>query len=233
MSQSQTKRNDTVVEVTTLELEPTDSDAQLSAQIEALLLSSDRPLSEPRLAELLEQSGPGTTNTIRQAVEQLNAVYEETGRSFRCEKVAGGWQLLTLPAFGELLTKLHHDRSQTRLSPAALETLAIIAYRQPILRAAVEAIRGVGCGEVLRGLLERRLVKIVGRAEELGRPMLYGTTTHFLKVFGIASIDDLPQVEGLGEPQRTTEPTQTVESVDDPHADSTEADSDQGDAAGR
>src|SRR5690606_6377967 len=116
---------------------------------------------------------------------------------FRAERLAGGWQLLTLPTFGPLLHRLHTERQQSRLSQAALETLAIIAYRQPIMRAEVEAIRGVASGEVLRGLLERRLIKIAGRAEELGRPMLYGTTKEFLKVFGLGSLDDLPAVQGL------------------------------------
>ncbi|MHC4947976.1 MAG: SMC-Scp complex subunit ScpB, partial [Planctomycetota bacterium] len=89
------------------------------------------------------------------------------------------------------------DRQQAKLSQAALETLAIVAYRQPILRAEIEAIRGVACGEVLRGLLDRRLVRVAGRAEELGRPMLYGTTSRFLKVFGLGGLADLPEVEGL------------------------------------
>jgi segregation and condensation protein B len=92
---------------------------------------------------------------------------------------------------------MHAERQQARLSQAALETLSIIAYRQPVMRAEIEAIRGVACGEVLRHLLERRLIKIAGRAEELGRPMLYGTTHEFLKVFGLASLEDLPAVEGM------------------------------------
>lgn len=229
MTHTQTERSDRVVEVTTLELEPAKTDAQFAAQIEALLLSCDRPLTDARLAELLDQGEAGTATTIHEAVEHLNDEYERTGRSFRAERVAGGWQLLTLPAFGELLAKLHRDRTQTRLSPAGLETLAIIAYRQPILRAAIEAIRGVGCGEVLRGLLDRRLVKIVGRAEELGRPMLYGTTTHFLKIFGIANLDDLPPVQGLNEQTQALAPTQTDESAEAAAAKTSEAATDQGD----
>ncbi len=229
MAHSQTERSDRIVEVTTLDLEPAEADTQLSAQIEALLLSSDRPLTDARLAELLDQTDAGSANTIHNAVEQLNDEYERTGRSFRAERVAGGWQLLTLPVFGELLSKLHRDRAQARLSPAGLETLAIIAYRQPILRAEIEAIRGVGCGEVLRGLLDRRLVKIVGRAEELGRPMLYGTTTQFLKIFGIAGLDDLPPVEGLNEQTQALAPAQTDESADAGAAESSEPDVDQGD----
>jgi segregation and condensation protein B len=113
--------------------------------------------------------------------------------------LAGGWQLLTIQQFAPLLARLHTDRQQTRLSQAALETLSIVAYRQPIMRAEIEAIRGVACGEVLRSLMERRLIKITGRAEELGRPMLYGTTNEFLKVFGLSSVDDLPDVQGLKE----------------------------------
>jgi segregation and condensation protein B len=92
---------------------------------------------------------------------------------------------------------LRGEKQQTRLTQPAIETLAIVAYRQPIQRSEIEAIRGVACGEVLRGLLERRLVRIVGRAEELGRPMLYGTTSEFLKVFGLSSLSDLPQSKEL------------------------------------
>ena len=173
------------------------AEVALPARIEALLISSDRPLTDARLGALLGLSGTGVARRVREALEQLNDQYEQTGRAFRIEAVAGGWQILTQAPFGPLLTRLHQDRQQSRLSQAALETLAIIAYRQPIIRAEIEAIRGVSCGEVLRGLLERRLVKIVGRAEELGRPMLYGTTREFLKVFGLAGLDDLPEIEGI------------------------------------
>lgn len=173
------------------------ADLPLSARIEALLISSDRPLTDARLGALLALAGRGVAGRVREAVEQLNADYEQTGRAFRIERLAGGWQVLTRPQFSPLLARLHQDRQQSRLSQAALESLAIIAYRQPIIRAEIEAIRGVSCGEVLRGLLERRLVKIVGRAEELGRPMLYGTTRQFLNVFGLSGLDDLPRIEGL------------------------------------
>ncbi len=173
------------------------ADVPLEARLEAVLLSTDRPLNESRLSEVLGVSGKGAAKRLRDAFATLNAAYEKTGRSFRAERLAGGWQLLTVPAFGPLLHRLHTERQQSRLSQAALETLAIIAYRQPIMRAEVEAIRGVASGEVLRGLLERRLIKIAGRAEELGRPMLYGTTKEFLKVFGLGSLDDLPAVQGL------------------------------------
>lgn len=179
--------------------QPACADEPLSTRIEALLLSTDRPLTDERLGELLGIAGKGAVAMIRAAVEQLNAQYDQTGRSFRAERLAGGWQLLTRPAFAPLLARLHRQRQESRLSPAALETLAIIAYRSSeggIMRAEIEAIRGVACGEVLRGLLERRLIRIVGRAEQLGRPMLYGTTTHFLKVFGLPGTDALPPIDG-------------------------------------
>ena len=134
---------------------------------------------------------------VREACDTLNRQYAETNRAFRIESVSGGRQMLTIAAFGQIVTRLKGQRAQTRLSQAALETLAIIAYRQPMLRAQLEAIRGVACGEVLKSLMERRLVKIVGRAEEVGRPMLYGTTPEFLRVFGIANLGDLPQAKDL------------------------------------
>ena len=134
---------------------------------------------------------------VRDAIDALNVRYAADGRTFRIESVAGGRQLMTLPAFGPIVARLKGVREQGRLTQAALETLAIVAYRQPLLRADLESIRGVACGEVLRSLMERRLVKIVGRADEVGRPMLYGTTTEFLKQFGIGKLDDLPNAKAL------------------------------------
>jgi segregation and condensation protein B len=154
---------------------------------------ADRPLSDARIAEL---AGVGAAD-VRETVAALNAAYDERGSAFRIEGVAGGRQVLTRPAFAPLVARLKGVREQARLTHAALETLAVIAYRQPILRADLEAIRGVACGEVLRGLMERRLVKIVGRAEEVGRPMLYGTTSEFLKQFGIGRLDELPNAKDL------------------------------------
>jgi len=173
----------------------------LALRVEALLMATDRPLSDGRIAELLGISlEEGGTRPVRAAIESLNAHYLESGRSFRVEQVAGGRQILTRPEFGPILHQLHQAKTQSRLTPAALETLAIVAYRQPVLRSDIESIRGVASGEVLRGLMERRLVKIVGRAEELGRPMLYGTTREFLRVFGLATLSDLPQAKELRAP---------------------------------
>lgn len=194
----------------------------LTVRVEALLFASDRPLTDRRMAQLCGLPAAGATARVREALDELDGFLRATGRSFRPRKVAGGWQLVSLPAFGPLMARLHRDRQETRLSPAAMETLAIIAYRQPVLRAELEAIRGVACGEVLRSLLERRMISIVGRAEELGRPMLYGTTKQFLDVFGISSLDDLPEVVGL-ERRRVERPTPAdeadggaAESADDP-----------------
>ena len=127
-------------------------------------------------------------------------MYEKQGRSFCIEQLAGGYQILTLPSFKQTVAALHKTRADQKLSASALETLAIIAYKQPIMRAEVEAIRGVASGEMIRSLMDKHLVKIVGRAEELGRPMLYGTTKTFLEVFGLASLKDLPKAEELVKP---------------------------------
>ncbi|HEX4795997.1 MAG TPA: SMC-Scp complex subunit ScpB [Humisphaera sp.] len=158
--------------------------------LEAMLMSTHHPLTAGRLAEMLDLP---STKPIRQAIKNLNADYESSGRSFRIEQVAGGFQILTLPTFGDYLKKLHQKEGDAKLSKAALETLAIIAYKQPMLRADVEAIRGVACGETIRSLMEKHLVKIAGRAEEPGRPILYGTTKRFLELFGLNSIKELPQ----------------------------------------
>ena len=166
------------------------------AALEALLLTTHHPLTAGRLAEVLALP---TTKPIRKAIKQLNETYASTHRSFRVEQVAGGYQILTLPEFGDLLKKFHQKEGDAKLTKAAIETLAIIAYKQPILRADVESIRGVACGETIRSLMEKHLVKIAGRAEEPGRPILYGTTKRFLELFGLNSVKDLPQPEALAE----------------------------------
>jgi len=162
------------------------------AVVEALLFSSDAPLSAARLASLLDV---GDAGDVKGHIAALNDRYAREGASFRIEAIAGGYQMLTLPAYKPWIAKLHKARSESRLSKAALETLAIVAYRQPILRADIEAIRGVAVGDMLVRLREMNLVKIAGRAEEIGRPLLYGTTRKFLEVFGLASLKDLPRIE--------------------------------------
>lgn len=170
--------------------------ARLAAGIEAVLLTVDKPVPALRLAEALGQME--NPLRIESAVRSLNATYAQTQRSFRVESIAGGYRILTLPEFAPVVAAFHKARASNRLSKAAVETLAIVAYRQPVTRAQLEAIRGVACGEVLRSLLERRLVTIKGRAEELGRPILYGTTKEFLDTFGLDSIKSLPSANELG-----------------------------------
>lgn len=160
--------------------------------IEALLFSTDVPLTAARLSQL---AGIGDVAEVRKLVEGLNAHYEASGASFRIQPVARGYQLLTLPPFNPWILKLHKARAESRLSPAALETLAVVAYKQPVLRAEIEAIRGVAAGDMLVRLRDMNLVRIVGRAEEIGRPLLYGTTNRFLEVFGLESLKDLPKVD--------------------------------------
>ena len=165
--------------------------------VEALLFASDAPLPATKVAQLV---GVGDARDVKKHVAALNERYERNGRAFRIEAIAKGYQMLTLPAYNAWVHKLLKVRDESKLSAAAMETLAIVAYKQPVLRADVEAIRGVACGEMLNKLREMNLVKIVGRAEEPGRPMLYGTTNRFLEVFGLSSLEDLPGIESLPAP---------------------------------
>lgn len=167
---------------------------RLATMIEALLFSSDTPLSLSRIGQLVECTN---TTQLRLCIASLNDKYAAAGMSFRVEAIARGYQLMTLPEFQPLLDRLHAQRSETRLTDATLEALAIVAYKQPIIRADIEALRGVGCGEVLNRLREMGLVRVVGRADVVGRPMLYGTTKKFLDVFGLADLEDLPPMEAL------------------------------------
>jgi segregation and condensation protein B len=179
--------------------EPVEIEATLETVIEAVLFASDEPLNPKRLVEIAEA---GSVKDVKAAIKSLNKKYKAANHSFRIEKISGGFQMMTLSAYNPWITKLIKVRSDNKLSPAALETLAIVSYKQPIIRADIEAIRGVASGEVLRSLMFKGLVKIVGRAEILGRPMLYGTTKKFLEVFGLASLKDLPKIEELKNPEK-------------------------------
>jgi segregation and condensation protein B len=136
---------------------------------------------------------------IHEAVELLNASYESSERAFRLIEIAGGYQFSTRPEYGEYVARLFREKSRRRLSGAALESLAIIAYKQPITKNDIENIRGVNCDEVLKSLLEKNLVTIIGRAESVGRPLLYGTTVDFLRHFGLPRIQDLPRPREIDE----------------------------------
>ena len=165
--------------------------------LEALLFASDDPLALDRMAECAGLDGAAEARAL---LEDLRRDYEATGRAFSLEEVAGGWQLLTRPVYATHLARLKRRPDRARLTGAALETLAVIAYRQPVLRTDVEKIRGVACGDMLRTLMERDLVRIAGRAEEPGAPLLYGTTSRFLAEFGLRSLKDLPTAKDLPPP---------------------------------
>ena len=168
------------------------------ALVEAALLSADEPLTARKLATA---AGLADAGEARRQVQRLHALYEQDGTAFQVEELAGGFQLLTRPEYHRWLVRLRRGGHELRLTGAMRETLAIVAYRQPIMRADVEGIRGVHCGEVLRVLMERGLVRIAGRHDSLGRPVLYGTTKKFLQVFGLKALKDLPQVEELQSPK--------------------------------
>ncbi len=172
--------------------EAADVEVTTEAIIEALLFSTEHPLPGSKIAQMV---GTGDAKDVKRHIETLNTRYEQTRTSFHIELVAKGYQMLTLPVYDRWVSKLHKARAETRLSPAALETLAIIAYKQPTIRAQVESIRGVGAGEVMGRLRDMNMIRIVGRAEEIGRPLLYGTTKKFLEVMGLARIDDLPKID--------------------------------------
>lgn len=163
-------------------------------RLEAVLFLSREPLNTRKLSQFARLVDATEARTL---VRRLNNLYDDEDRAFRIERVAGGYQMLTRPQFGTWLRRLEHVPNETRLSPPALETLAVIAYRQPVLRAEIEGIRGVSCGEIVRQLMERDLVRIAGRSEELGRPYLYGTTRKFLQLFGVPSLDKLPRADML------------------------------------
>ena len=167
---------------------------RLAAEIEALLFASDAPISIGRLSAII---GEPSVKTIKGTVAELEEFYRSSNRSFGIVEVAGGFQIATLPEFASTVSLLFKSRRKARLSQAALETLAIVAYRQPISRVGVEAIRGVNCDGVLATLNDRELIVISGRGEGLGRPFLYSTTSRFLEYLGLKDIRDIPAMDEL------------------------------------
>ncbi len=163
----------------------------LQGTIEAILFSTSEPVTVRQLAEILELP----IHDVREAVENLRLDLVNTGRSFRLHEISGGLQFLTEPTHYPWVSKFHRARKSQRLSAAALETLSVIAYKQPISKANLESIRGVQCGPTLKTLLDRGLIRIAGREETIGKPLLYGTTPRFLETFGIASLKHLPEPE--------------------------------------
>jgi segregation and condensation protein B len=163
--------------------------------VEALILSSSEPLPAAKIAEIVPYCDAGQAKDL---VNELNTEYADQDRAFEIWEVAGGFQIRTRAEFSGYLQKLQKERA-LRLSQAALETLAIIAYRQPVTRAEIEDVRGVDAGATVKSLLERHLIRIAGQREVPGRPMLYGTTRRFLEVFGLERLKDLPSLRELDE----------------------------------
>jgi segregation and condensation protein B len=155
----------------------------------AVLFLAKEPLSTRKLSQYANLADGTEARTL---VTHLNQKLDRTRRAFRAEHVAGGYQLVTRPKFAKWLRRLEYVPVEIRLSAPAMETLAVVAYRQPVVRADVEAVRGVSCGEILSQLLNRDLIRISGRSDELGRPYLYNTTKRFLQVFGLKTLDQLP-----------------------------------------
>jgi segregation and condensation protein B len=170
--------------------------------LEALIFASDEPLSEKTINELLAESeyqDHANVESIHVAIETINDELAACSRPYSIVKVAGGYHFVTRSQYGVYVQKLLKAKSRKRLSQAALETLSIVAYKQPVSKPDIESIRGVNSGEIMNSLLDRGLVTIVGRAETPGRPLLYGTTAEFLRIFGLAALDELPKMKEIDE----------------------------------
>lgn len=185
--------------------------AARAQRLEAVLWLATEPLTPQRLSRMAGLKGVGETKKLLQELKRRLAARRS---ALEITEVAGGFRLMTRPAYAPWIERREGlenlSANGPKLSPAAAESLAIVAYRQPAMRAEVESIRGVGCGEILRQLLELDLLRIVGRSEELGRPLLYGTTGRFLEVYGLGSLDDLP---GRNEGAENAGPTKQNEAT--------------------
>ena len=173
---------------------------QCQRRLEAVLFMARAPMTSRRLSQF---AGLADGTQARTMIGQLNERYDRQGAAYQIKRIAGGYQMLTRPQFAKWLRQLDYVPRPSRLSRPAMETLAVVAYRQPIIKADIEAIRGVSSGEMLRQLLEKGLIRIHSRSEELGRPYLYATTREFAVEFGLRNLDDLPgasQLVGQGLP---------------------------------
>ncbi|NOQ96755.1 MAG: SMC-Scp complex subunit ScpB [Calditrichae bacterium] len=164
--------------------------------LESLLFTSEAPLTVSRIREIIPELKP---KEIEEAVTNLNEQYQKGGRTFEIKEIAGGYQLFTLPAYADYIDKLFQARQKSRLTQKALETVAIIAYKQPLTKHEIEEIRGVNVDGVMKTLLSRNLVTISGRAKAPGSPFLYVTTKRFLDYFGLTGLEDLPKLKEIDE----------------------------------
>lgn len=172
-------------------------------RLEAALFLADEPLSARRIGALIGISEAARTEV---AIDRLREVYDADGSSFQIQELGGGYQLLTRAVYQPWLSRLRRTDTELKLSNPGMETLAIVAWKQPIVRTDIESIRGVNCSDILGGLLEKGLIRIAGRQDSLGRPVLYGTTKKFLALFGLADLTHLPELDSLPDPG-TARPT--------------------------
>jgi segregation and condensation protein B len=206
---------------------PEETPLPLHRIIEAILFTSQKPVSAKELANFLKGAaeaakenplvacyGKTKADGIREAIQTLEQEYADSGRSFEVRESAAGWQLVTRAEFAPWLRQLFPENRQARLSAPAMETLAIIAYRQPITRADIEAVRGVAVDGVMQTLLDRGLIRIAGRSDIPGRPLLYETTQFFMEHFGLKNLDDLPNASELRRVQLPTAPPPAQESTE-------------------
>ncbi len=177
-----------------------------SRLVEALVFASPEPIEDIELAKYIPGLNP---EYVPEIIASLNQEYDNESRAFRIIKGAGGYRFATQPEYGEWVKKLVVGSGRLRLSRAALETVSLIAYRQPISRIDIEAVRGVDVSGILKMLIERRLIKILERSKGAGRALLYGTTPEFLRHFGLNSIDELPRPEELIDKDQQTENADT------------------------
>jgi segregation and condensation protein B len=170
--------------------------------LEALIFASDEPLQIAVISDILQQSEFrefADADLIAQAILSINSQLSEYRRPYTIIKIAGGYHFVTLNGYGMYIQRLLKSKSKKRMSQAALETLAIIAYKQPVTKPDIESIRGVNSGDIVNSLLDRELITMLGRSESLGRPLLYGTSSEFLRVFGLNALEDLPKMKEIEE----------------------------------
>ncbi len=163
---------------------------ELRRSLEALLFTSEKPLSPEELKEAFTDDV--SVKEIREEIDALRQECEDQHRGFRVYEIAGGFQIASAIDFAEVLKRFYHSREKKKMTPASLETLSVVAYRQPVTRADIEGVRGVNVDAAVKGLMEKGLIRIVGRKEVPGRPILYGTTREFLEHFGLKSLQELP-----------------------------------------
>jgi segregation and condensation protein B len=183
-----------------------------TAIVEALILASPEPIPAKRI---IDSGADLTPAKVANSVMELNARYESSGSSFRIREIAGGYQYFILPDYSKFVDELFTRHRKMRLTRAALETLAIVAYKQPVTKTDIDHIRGVESDGVLHNLLEKNLVAIKGRAESVGRPLQYATTDEFLKFFGLNSLEELPEMSEIEELVKVSDGNQAGEIIDD------------------